>query len=496
MPEKWILRELQALPLSVKVKKTQIRIREWYEHYNGNVCVSFSGGKDSTVLATIVRDLYPDIPLVFANTGLEYPEIQAFARKMGAEFVRPAMRFDEVISNYGYPIISKEIGDAIYYARRIRNAGLETERRRGNLIGDPESWRNPRESVPYGEKATEYFQRQLTGGVGIGTDGTIWIHGSQNRIPETLRQRQALLHDQINKDEWMISEDGTRIERIENAENSMGGGTGWQYDKAGKRNQLLGGRGKATQNKREELTGTRVDKIEDDESVKETSSIFNKVKWLPLCQEADFRISANCCSKMKKGPMRIYQRRTKRLPILGTLAEESKLREQAWVRHGCNAFDSSKPTSQPLSFWTEQDILHYIYAEGIEIASVYGDIVAVDGDGMEYEPPFFANECKLKCSGCQRTGCIFCGFGAHLDKGRQTRFQRLAFTHPRQYEYCMGGGQWVDNPAYDPVAPEYDGEWKNWNPKKIWVPSKEGLGMRHVFDECNQIYGKDFIRYE
>jgi hypothetical protein len=60
----------------------------------------------------------------------------------------------------------------------------------------------------------------------------------------------------------------------------------------------------------------------------------------------------------------------------------------------------------------------------------------------------------------------------------------------------MNGGQWVDNPAYDPTAPEYDGEWKNWNPKKIWVPSKEGLGMRKVFDDCNQIYGKDFIKYE
>lgn len=82
-----------------------------------------------------------------------------------------------------------------------------------------------------------------------------------------------------------------------------------------------------------------------------------------------------------------------------------------------------------------------------------------------------------------------------MEKG-ETRFQRLAKTHPRQYEYCIGGGQWVDNPNYDPTAPEYDGEWKNWNPKQIWVPSKKGLGMGFVFDQCNQIYGKDFLRYE
>ena len=98
---------------------TQQRIREWYNHFNGNVYISFSGGKDSTVLTYLVHDMYPNVPLVFANTGLEYPEIQAFAREMGAEFVRPKMRFDEVISKYGYPIIGKEVAEAISFARRI-----------------------------------------------------------------------------------------------------------------------------------------------------------------------------------------------------------------------------------------------------------------------------------------------------------------------------------------------------------------------------------------
>ena len=197
---------------------------------------------------------------------------------------------------------------------------------------------------------------------------------------------------------------------------------------------------------------------------------------------------------MKKKPIKEYQKETKRVPYIGTLAEESKLREQAWLKHGCNAFDNSKKTSQPLSFWTEQDVLRYIKENGIEIASVYGEIVATDKSGFEYEP-MYGIACPLKCTGCNRTGCIFCGFGAHMEKG-ETRFQRLARTHPRQYEYCIRGGQWADNPNYDPTAPEYDGEWKNWNPRKIWVPSKKGLGMGFVFDQCNQIYGKDFLRYE
>lgn len=226
----------------------------------------------------------------------------------------------------------------------------------------------------------------------------------------------------------------------------------------------------------------------------EQKSIFNKSKWLPLCRDTQFKISHQCCHVMKKSPIKSYQSKHKVYPFIGTLAEESQLREQAWIKHGCNAFDTKKPTSQPLSFWTEQDILWYILDTGIEIASVYGEILSVDGSGFMYAPvPGLCT--KLKCSGCQRTGCIFCGFGAHLEKG-ETRFQRLARTHPKQYEYCMGGGQWVDNQEYDPTAPKMDGDWQNWNPKKIWVPSKQGLGMKHVFDECNAIYGKDFIRYE
>ncbi len=224
--------------------------------------------------------------------------------------------------------------------------------------------------------------------------------------------------------------------------------------------------------------------------------MFCKKKWLPLCQETQFLIGNKCCNIMKKDVLHGYQRKTHRKPYLGTMAEESRLREQKWIQHGCNAYEGTRQISAPLSLWTEQDVLHYIKREGLEICSIYGDIVEVDNNGFEYFDNLLGDECRLKCTGCDRTGCIFCGYGAHLEKQTEKRFQRLAKTHPKQYEYCMGGGQWVDNPAYDPAALAYDGEWKNWNPKKIWVPSKEGLGMKKVFDDVNAIYGKGFIRYE
>lgn len=123
------LKELQSLPLDRKIQITQTRIIEWYQHYDGNVCVSFSGGKDSTVLLHIARQLYPDIPAVFSNTGLEYPEIQRFVKSFDhVDIVTPAMRFDQVISTYGYPLIGKEVAEAIYYARRIRSQSVNVER--------------------------------------------------------------------------------------------------------------------------------------------------------------------------------------------------------------------------------------------------------------------------------------------------------------------------------------------------------------------------------
>lgn len=81
------LAELQALPLSLKVRLTQQRIREWVNHYGvDGIYVSFSGGKDSTVLLHLVRDMFPDVVGVFCDTGLEFPEIRQFVRTFDKSF--------------------------------------------------------------------------------------------------------------------------------------------------------------------------------------------------------------------------------------------------------------------------------------------------------------------------------------------------------------------------------------------------------------------------
>ena len=221
-------------------------------------------------------------------------------------------------------------------------------------------------------------------------------------------------------------------------------------------------------------------------------SQFNKEKWLAASQELPFLIGHKCCSVMKKEPMRHYARKNKRYPFVATLAEEGRMRKQAWMRHGCNAFESSEPISTPMAFWTNHDVLLYIKQKGLPICDVYGDIVYTDVDGNTYDTAF-DEAMPLTCTKCQRTGCVYCGFGAHAKN--DDRFLRLAELSPRQYEYAMQGGQWADNPYYDATAPKMDGEWKNWNPKKIWVPSKEGLGMRFVIDQFNALYPENKIKY-
>jgi len=172
-------------------------------------------------------------------------------------------------------------------------------------------------------------------------------------------------------------------------------------------------------------------------------SQFAQVKW-KFFLDAPFEISNRCCNVMKKDPVHRYGKKTGRHPITAQMASESRLRSQKWLQNGCNAFDIKNPISNPMSFWTEQDVLLYIKNFNIPIASVYGDVV-VDYEGMGQiegqmsfadfmdAEEFDLDRLLLKTTGSYRTGCILCGFGCHLEKG-EGRFQRLHRTHPKAYK--------------------------------------------------------------
>ncbi len=119
--EYYELKQMQALPLNLKIRKTQIRIEEWYAAHQGNITISFSGGLDSTVLAHIAHNMKMTkyVPLVFSNTGVEYHEIVKFAKQQWPiEIVRPEHPFKWVLNNYGYPIISKRVSRFINDCQR------------------------------------------------------------------------------------------------------------------------------------------------------------------------------------------------------------------------------------------------------------------------------------------------------------------------------------------------------------------------------------------
>jgi tetratricopeptide (TPR) repeat protein len=119
------------------------------------------------------------------------------------------------------------------------------------------------------------------------------------------------------------------------------------------------------------------------------------------------------------------------------------------------------PTSKPMSFWTEQDVFQYIKKNNLPLASVYGVVVYAEQPEQMRIEDYGLTECgldKLKTTGCERTGCIFCAFGCHRDSG-ESRFQRLEKTHPRQYEYCINGGEYV----YEAFKRDENGEWQEFD---------------------------------
>lgn len=145
--------------------------------------------------------------------------------------------------------------------------------------------------------------------------------------------------------------------------------------------------------------------------------IYSLEKWSYLI-DAPFKISNRCCDIMKKNPLR----KIKLKPFIGSLACESRQRKTQYLKTGCNAFNNKNPVSNPLGFWTEQNILEYIREFDILYSPIYGNIIKSDN--------------KLVTTGEPRTGCMFCAFGVHLES-EPNKFQRMKQSHPKQYDYCI-----------------------------------------------------------
>lgn len=285
----WAFSQRKNLPYELKLQLTERRIEDWYNYWQGEVYISFSGGLDSTVLLHLIRNhLKENIPAVFVDTGLEYPELSKFVRTFeNVTILRPEKSFRQVIKEYGYPVVSKETAAKI---RKLRHGNL-SERYRNYLMNGDE-------------------------------------RGSIGKLA----------------DKWKI---------------------------------LL---------------------------------------------HAPFDTSEKCCDVMKKKPFKEYHKQTGRYPYIGITQDEGFQRKRQYEKTGCNVYEADAPKSQPLGFWTKQDVLRYAYENSLDICSIYGDISFKDG--------------VYRNSGIQRSGCVYCAFGCHLES-YPNRFQQMENTHPKLYDYCM-----------------------------------------------------------
>lgn len=141
----WQLLQKQSLPLEQKVFLSQFKIRNWYNYWGGNVYVSFSGGKDSTVLLHLVRKWFPNVPGVYIDTGLEYPEIRNFVKTFeNIIWLKPKLHFKEVLDLYGFPVVSKEVAQKIHEIRTTKSEKLYNKRMYGDAKGNgkiSEKWK-------------------------------------------------------------------------------------------------------------------------------------------------------------------------------------------------------------------------------------------------------------------------------------------------------------------------------------------------------------------
>ena len=126
------LKRMQEMSLEDKITRTKLLIKEWYEYFDGKVAISFSGGKDSTVLLHIARQIYPDIPAIFCDTGLEYPEIREHVKTFdNVEWIKPKKTFKQVVLEYGYPVVSKATSRKIHDLKHTKSESMRKLRLEG-----------------------------------------------------------------------------------------------------------------------------------------------------------------------------------------------------------------------------------------------------------------------------------------------------------------------------------------------------------------------------
>lgn len=139
------LQEREKWSLEQKIDHSLGTIEDALRFSSNNAYVSFSGGKDSTILLHLARIIKPDIKAVFFNTTNEFPEIYKFIKDIDCIKIQPEMNLKSVIEKCGFPLISKEQAQYIREARTTKSEKLLELRlngRKGNQGKISNKWQH------------------------------------------------------------------------------------------------------------------------------------------------------------------------------------------------------------------------------------------------------------------------------------------------------------------------------------------------------------------
>ena len=106
-----VFKQKQSLPYDAKVHHAAIRAKEFYDALDGKCHISV-GGLDSTTLLLFLRSIGIDVPAISVTT-LEDKSIQEIHKTLGVIPIKPLKSKVEVLKEYGYPVLSKEIAGKI-----------------------------------------------------------------------------------------------------------------------------------------------------------------------------------------------------------------------------------------------------------------------------------------------------------------------------------------------------------------------------------------------
>lgn len=132
--------KLVSAELEMGIVDALFRIKREYKQTEGQIYLSFSGGKDSTVVAALIKmaNLPVNIPFVFANTGIELNATLEFVKAYdypNVQIVKPRKPAPLIWKEDGKPILAKGKSELMRTMQRsVEEGGDQLDTARGRML--------------------------------------------------------------------------------------------------------------------------------------------------------------------------------------------------------------------------------------------------------------------------------------------------------------------------------------------------------------------------